>query len=144
MLVERIRERMVEAMKARDAATRGILKVALGEIQARAVRDGRDLTDDEAVAVVRKIVKANEESIAAAPDTGTKERLGRENEILGTLVPRTLDEDETSAALGPVADDLRAAASEGQATGLAMKHLKAQGASVDGRTVAAAVRRLRA
>jgi uncharacterized protein len=48
------------------------------------------------------------------------------------------------AALAPVADAIRAAGNDGQATGVAMKQLKSTGATVDGKTVAAAVKQLRA
>jgi hypothetical protein len=55
-----------------------------------------------------------------------------------------LGEDAVVALLGPVTDAVRGAANDGAATGVAMKHLKASGAAVDGKVVSAAVKRLRA
>jgi hypothetical protein len=43
-----------------------------------------------------------------------------------------------------VKDDIVAAGNDGQATGVAMKLLKSKGAAVDGKTVSAAVRKMRA
>jgi hypothetical protein len=42
-----------------------------------------------------------------------------------------------------VAGAIKAAGNDGQATGVAMKHLKSAGASVDGKTVAEAVKQIR-
>ena len=46
-------------------------------------------------------------------------------------------------ALAPVVDALKAAGNDGQATGVAMKHLKSVGAVVTGKEVTAAVKKLR-
>jgi len=143
MLVETIRRRVVEAMKAGDDIQKSILRVALGEIQAAQVRAGRDLPDPEAEAVLRKLLKANEDSMAVAPHPEQRERLARESEVIRTLLPRTLVGAELEAALGPVRDAIRTAKSAGQATGIAMKHLKAAGAAVEGHEVARVVGAMR-
>ncbi len=71
-------------------------------------------------------------------------RLGQENAYLETLLPRTLDRDAIRKELAPVAAELKAAKSDGQATGLAIKHLKQKGLAVLGEDVSAAVKQLRA
>jgi len=48
------------------------------------------------------------------------------------------------SALAPVHAAIKAAGNEGQATGVAMKHLKSSGATVNGKDVAEAVKRVRA
>jgi uncharacterized protein YqeY len=143
MLIEEIRRRRTEAFKARDMATKEILNVALGEIDTVAARAGRDATDEDCLQVVRKLVKSNEETRAAATDEAQRLALTREIEVLTTLLPKSLDVPEVVAALAPVADALRGAANDGQATGIAMKHLKATGAVVDGKVVSQAVRQVR-
>lgn len=143
MLADEIKKRMLEAMKARDTVTREILGVALGEIQTNEARAGSRASDEEAAQVVRKLVKSNEETLAQATDPEQQRTLRREIEILQGLLPKTLGVDEIVAALGPVADAVRAAKNDGQATGVAMKHLKASGASVSGKDVSEAVKRLR-
>jgi uncharacterized protein YqeY len=143
MLSERIKSRMLEAMKARRTLEKEILRVALGEVQTAESRSGTSLSDEDVAGLLRKLIKSNEESLAATQDEARRRTLEAENRILADLLPRTLTVEEIRDALGEVSSALRAAASAGQATGLAMKHLKAQGAPVQGQDVAAAVRALR-
>ena len=144
MLADEIKKRMLEALKARDTVTREVLGVALGEIQTNAARAGKDASDEEAAAVLRKLVKSNQETLAQATDPEQRTTLEREIQILEGLLPKTLGADEIAALLAPVADEIRAAKNDGQATGVAMKHLKASGANVSGKDVSEAVRKLRA
>jgi uncharacterized protein YqeY len=144
-IVETLRSRALAAMKAKDTVAATILRLAQSEVQALEARQGRALTNDEELGVLRKLVKSNEETLAAA--TGDAERaatLKRETEILKDLLPKAMSAEAIAAALAPVADAVRAAANDGQATGIAMKHLKAQGATVTGNDVAVAVKSLRA
>ncbi|MHC5010898.1 MAG: GatB/YqeY domain-containing protein [Planctomycetota bacterium] len=143
MLSDEIKKRMIQAMKDKQDLEKQILRVALGEIQTVESRTGKKASDEEAAALVRKLVKSNEESLAASEDEEQKQRLARENEVLKDLLPKTMDEGEIVDALEPVAEAIRAAGNDGQATGLAMKHLKAAGAAVTGKDVAHAVRKMR-
>ena len=144
MLVDTIKARAMEAMKSKDALATAILRLALGEIQTLEARSNRAATDDEAAAVVRKLVKSNEETLSVAESADQRATLERELSILRSLLPAAMDEDQIVAALAGVADAIRQAKSDGQATGVAMKHLKAAGAPVSGNDVTAAVKRLRA
>src|SRR5262249_25424033 len=99
--------------------------------------------------IIRKLIAGNDETRRELEGRGqtahpSYERLARENAYLQTLLPRTLDRAAIRRELEPVAAELRAAKSDGQATGLAMKHLKQGGLAVQGEDVAAAVKELRA
>ena len=143
MLVDVIRARAKEAMKSKDVVAREILRVALGEVQTEEARREGGLDDAAVEKILRKLMKSNAETIAATEDAERRATLERENAVIESLLPKTLTEDEVVAVLAPVADQIKAAQADGPATGVAMKHLKSQDAAVDGRTVAAAVRRLR-
>ena len=143
MLVDTIKARALEAMKAKDALATSILRLALGEIQTLEARSNRAATDDEAAAVVRKLVKSNEETLAVAEAPEQRATLERELAILRSVLPAALDVDQIVAALASVEGALKQAKNDGQATGIAMKHLKAAGASVSGNDVTAAVKRIR-
>ncbi len=143
MLLDEIKAQMFRAMKAGQIVEKEILRVAVGEITTEAAREGRKGDDEEARAIVKKLMKSNEESLASGPDAERRSVLEEENRILSAFLPQTLGVDAIVAALGAVAEAVRAAGNEGQATGIAMKHLKASGASVNGKDVAAAVKRLR-
>ena len=143
MLTEEIKKRMRAAMQAHDAVARNILGLALGEIQTAEARANRALGDDEAMAVLRRLLKSNEETLGHAKDDPSRTaELKREIELLSELLPSALSPDAVAAALAPVADALRAATSAGQAMGVAMKHLKSKGAVVEATVVQEAIRRL--
>jgi uncharacterized protein len=143
MLLDEIKAQMFRAMKAGNVLEKEILRVAVGEITTEAAREGRKGDDDEARAIVKKLIKSNDESLATdlAPDK--RAGLVEENRILSAFLPKSLGVEDIVSALSGVADAVKAAGSEGQATGVAMKHLKASGANVNGKDVAEAVKRLR-
>ncbi|QNN22512.1 GatB/YqeY domain-containing protein [Planctomycetales bacterium ZRK34] len=142
MLIDDVKKRMIDAMKAGRAQEKEILRVALGDLQLTQSRTG-SLSDDEAVKVLRKIIKANDETAAVTSDEAVKAKLAEENRILSELLPQTLDQAQIKAALAPVDEAIRNAPNAGAATGVAMKHLKSTGATVDGKDVAQVVAALR-
>ena len=143
-LVDVLRKKALEAMKAKDGVATTILRLAQSEVQALEARVGRPLTDDEAFGAVRKLVKSNEETLAASVgDAEKRATLTREIELLTELLPKGLSAEEIAAALAPVAAAIKAAGNDGQATGVAMKHLKSLGAQVAGTDVAQAVKAIR-
>jgi uncharacterized protein len=143
MVIDTLKAAIARAVKDKDEVARDVLRLALGEVQTAEARGGKPLRDEEVVAIVRKLVKSNEETlVAAAADPGAP-ALRHENEVLSALLPAGLSVAQITEALGPVADAIKAAKNDGQATGIAMKHLKPTGAVVEGTDVAAAVRALR-
>jgi uncharacterized protein YqeY len=144
MLIDEIKARMTRAMRERDEVVRNILGLAVGEIQTAEARANRALGDEEATAVVRKLLKSNEETLAlAGADDARAPALRREIEVLASLLPKSMTVDQIAEALSPIADAIRAAKSDGQAMGVAMKHLKAAGAVVGAPDVQQAVKRVR-
>lgn len=143
MLVDEIKQRIQAAMKAGNTLEKEVLRVVLGEIQTEEAR-GKKADDALATRILKKLVKSNRETLESATDAEQKTALQGEIAILQELLPRSMSVDEIVAALAPVADAIRAAGNDGQGTGIAMKHLKASGAEVDGKDVAQAVKALRA
>jgi uncharacterized protein YqeY len=141
-LLDQIKARMFQSMKA-GTTEKEILKVAMGEITTDAARAGRKGDDEEAMGILKKLVKSNEETIEASQDETQKAVLRAEIAVLSDFLPKSLGLPEIVAALAPVADGIKAAGNDGQATGVAMKHLKSLGAVVNGKDVSAAVRQLR-
>ncbi len=144
MLLDEIKAKMFAAMKSGDVVAREILKVAMGEITTDAARPGRKGDDEETQAILRKLIKSNEETLGNVSGAEQRATLERENEVLKTFLPKSLSVEEIVAALGAVTDAIKAAGNDGQATGVAMKHLKASGAQVSGKDVTEAVKKLRA
>ena len=143
-LIDVLRKNALAAMKAKDSVATTILRLAQSEVQALQARTGRDLTDDEAFGAIRKLVKSNEETLAVVGEDGENSAiLRRELVLLQELLPKRLTVDEIVAAIGSIVEAIKAAGNDGQAMGVAMKHLKSQGAQVAGTDVTAAVKRLR-
>lgn len=144
MLVEDIKKRVNAAVKQGDTVTRDVLRLALGEIQMAEARSNVSPTEADASAALRKLIKSNEETLAALPTGDARiETLEKEIRVLLSFLPAQLSVDQIVLALANQASALRGAGSDGQATGMAMKHLKNVGASVNGADVGAAVKKMR-
>jgi uncharacterized protein len=148
MLIDDLKKAITTAMKGGDTVARDILRLALGEIQttgARKAEKGEDekLTDDETAAIFRKLIKSNEETLGLSGEGERATTLRREIEVLSALLPKGLSLDEIVALLAPVEAQIKEAKSDGQATGVAMKHLKTSGATVQGNDAQAAVKKIR-
>jgi uncharacterized protein len=143
MLLDEIKARMFRAIKEKREVEKEILRVAVGEITTDAARPGRKGDDAEATAIVRRLQKSVEETLASVQDDAQRATLKEELEILAGLLPKALGLDEIVAALAPVADAIRAASGDGPATGIAMKHLKGAGIAADGKLASEAVKRVR-
>jgi uncharacterized protein YqeY len=144
-----LQAKLREAMKAKDDLARDLLRVVLGEVSTRRARTGKEPGDDEVHGIIRKLIAGNDETRGELERRGQTtheayERLGRENAYLETLLPKTLDAAAIRKELEGIAAALRGARNDGQATGLALKHLKGKGLAVQGEDVAAVVRQLRA
>ena len=143
MLVDDLKKRIASAVKDGDSVARDVLRLALGEIQTAEARKNAPLSDEEAAAVLRKLVKSNDETLAVSAEGDAAVALRRENEVLAALLPKGLSTEEIVAALADQHSPIKAAKNDGQATGIAMKHLKASGKTATGTDVAAAVKAIR-
>ena len=143
-----LQAKLQEAVKARDDLARDLLRVIMGEVSTRKARTGKEPRDDEVHAIIRSMIASNSETRKELEQRGRTThdaygRLARENTYLETLLPKTLEQAAIRKELEAIAAELTAAKNDGQATGLAMKHLKQKGLAVLGEDVAAAVRQLR-
>ena len=138
-----LKQRIFQAMKDKNILEKELLRVLLGDLELAETRTGQDLSEKEEQQIVRRMVKSNRETAALVTDGDETRKLEAEHAILEGLLPQTLSVDEIVAALEPVAETIQGAGNAGQATGIAMKHLKPQGLEVDGKDVAQAVQQLR-
>jgi uncharacterized protein YqeY len=143
-LKDEIKQRMFAAMKAQNTIEKEILRVATGEITMAIARaPSGTISDEEVQGILKKLVKSNSEALAAGPDADRKAALEQEIAIIESLLPKRLSVEEIAGALAGVAAQIKAAAGPGPAMGVAMKTLKASGAEVDSKDVAAAIAQLR-
>lgn len=142
-LVEELKKRITSSVKEGDTVARDVLRLALGEIQTAEARKAATLSEEEAAAALRKLVKSNEETLGLTTDGERSAALKKEIEVLTSLLPKSMSVDEIVAALASQVDAIKAAKADGQAVGVAMKHLKSTGASVTGNDVQVAVKKIR-
>jgi uncharacterized protein YqeY len=147
-MLEALRERLTAARKAGETAKMNVLQVVLGDASMVEARTGHKASDEEVEKIIRKVLLGNQETMGHLEQRGqagaeAHAKLAAESAFLQSLLPQTLSVDAIAAELAAVADALRGAKNDGQATGVAMKHLKGKGLRVLGDDVAAAVRSLR-
>ena len=103
-LRERFSEAMKAAMKARETKRLGAVRLMMAEVQKQgiAVRN-ENLSDEEILGVLAKMIKQREDSAAAIYDQGGRPELaaGERDEIavIREFMPRQLSPEETRAAV---------------------------------------------
>ena len=128
-LKEKVRQTFEEAKRAGNREAKNLLSVILGDISTAEARGGKDIADAEVEKLLRKMVESNTETVSQLKTHGRSDDpqvavLEREIAVLKSLLPQTLDPHAIIKALEPVRADIIAAKNDGQATGVAMKHLK--------------------
>jgi len=123
--------------------------IILGDIGTAEARSGKEIADADVEKILRKMVESNTETLEQLRshqrgDDPQVAVLERENTLLKALLPATLDADAIGKALAAVRAEIANAKSDGQATGVAMKHLKGLSLNAQGQDVATAVKQIRA
>jgi uncharacterized protein len=118
---EQITADLKEAMKARDQVRLDTLRSVLSAFTYKRVEAGHDPTDDEQLALVQKLVKQRNDSIAEfgkAGRTELVEKETRERDILQKYLPAQKSADEVRAIVREAIGGIPA---EGRNQGAAMK-----------------------
>ncbi|CAM3002395.1 GatB/YqeY domain-containing protein [Vibrio diazotrophicus] len=107
-LIDNLREEQKLAMKAKDKARLGTIRLALSAIKQREVDEKITLTDDDIVAVLTKMVKQRRDSVSqyeAANRLDLAEVEQAEITILEEFMPQPLSEEEVLALIeGAIAE----------------------------------------
>ena len=143
-LQTRLADDMKAAMKARDTAARDTLRMLVAACKNRAVELGRgpqgDLSDDEVQALLTTERKRRDEAAAGFEEGGRPEQAAAERaeaELIAGYLPQQLDDDELTALVAAVVEDLGADAGMGP---LMKESLARADGRADGKRVNAAVR----
>jgi uncharacterized protein len=101
-LTEKIRAELTAAMKARDAVRLSTLRMLQSAFKYQQIESGHELSDEEAMTVIRNAVKQRLDSIEQytkgnRPELAEKER--GEMELLKTWLPADLTDDEIEAGI---------------------------------------------
>lgn len=143
-LQERVNLDVTAAMRARDAARLGALRLLKSALTNRAVEKGRELDDAEAQQVIATLIKQRRESIEQF-DRGGRGDLARKEEaeiaVLESYQPPAASEAELAAAIEEAVRET--GASSPRDMGKVMKAVmpRLAGRTADGRIVSEMVRR---
>ena len=111
-LKEQITEDMKTAMRAKETARLGTIRLLLAAMKQREVDERIELTDADVIGVIEKMLKQRRDSIAAyesAKRTDLADIEKFEVSVLQTYLPKQLSEDEIKAILDKVVVDTGAA-----------------------------------
>jgi len=147
-LLETLKEKLTEYRRAHKPVEMAVLQVVLGDASTLEARSGNKASDEEVEKLIRKTILGNQETLSILEQRGmagteNHAKLTTENALLQSLLPPSLSVEEIVAALDDVNDAIKAAKNDGQATGIAMKHVKSLKVRAQGDDVAAAVRKIR-
>jgi uncharacterized protein len=142
-VVEQVEKDLVAAMKAREELRLSCLRMTKAALKNKQIELGKPLTDDQAFAVLRTLVKQRRDSVeqfrkGGREDLATKEEA--ESEILQAYLPAEASDEEISAAVTAAIEETGAHGP--QDLGKTMKAAMARlaGKSADGKRVSQMVR----
>ncbi|WP_018413213.1 GatB/YqeY domain-containing protein [Methyloversatilis thermotolerans] len=104
-LKERVSEDMKAAMRAKDSARLGTIRLLMAAIKQKEVDDRITLDDDQVIAVIDKMIKQRRDSIGQYESAGRQDLADAEKfelEILTAYMPQQMSADEVRAAIAAV------------------------------------------
>ena len=110
-LKAQITEDMKTAMRAKDSARLGTIRLLMAAIKQREVDERITLDDAAIVGVVDKLIKQRKDSIAAFQSAGRTDLVDKESAeltVLQAYLPARLSAEEITAAVGAIVADLGA------------------------------------
>ncbi|PYK26057.1 MAG: glutamyl-tRNA amidotransferase [Verrucomicrobia bacterium] len=145
-LQERVDSDLKEAMRAKEATKLGVLRMLKSALKYAAIAKSgaeAELSDGEAVQVIRKQAKQRQDSIESFEKGGRAELADKEKEelaILNTYLPQAMNQDELAKVVRETIAEL-GATSKAQ-MGVVMKALQGKVAGrADGKTLSAEVQK---
>ena len=111
-LKDKITEDMKTAMRAKEAARLGTIRLLLAAMKQKEVDERVTLEDGAVLAIIEKMVKQRRESIATYETAGRTDLADQEKFEIGVIeayLPKQMDEAETKAAITALVAELGAA-----------------------------------
>src|SRR6266446_2294486 len=137
---ERIDSDLKESMRAKNASKVGVLRMLKSALKYAAIEKSRakgELTDTEAVLVIRRQAKQRQDSIDSFEKGGRAELAAKEKEelsILNTYLPQAMSADELSKIVSETIKEVGATSKAQMGAVMKAVQVKAAGRA-DGRTL---------
>jgi uncharacterized protein YqeY len=105
-LRDRFTDAMKTAMKAKDPKRLGAIRLMLADVQKQGIANkNENLSDDEILAVLARMIKQREDSVVAFEAGGRPELAANERDeiaVIREFMPKQMSEDEARAAIKDV------------------------------------------
>ncbi len=143
-LVEQLNADLRDAMRQGEQTRRDTLRLALAALHNAQIASGKELTDDDALAVLAKEAKQRRESIEEFGKAERAELVAKEQaelDVLSGYLPAAASRDEIAAAARKVVEELGASGPKdiGKVMPVLMQQFRGR---ADGRDINEAVREL--
>ena len=143
-LTEKIRADLTAAMKAQEKERLSVIRMLQSAVKNEQINAGHELSDEEAMSVIRKAVKQRQDSVEQYTNAGRADLADKEAseiEILKTYLPAELSAEELESGLREIIESTGAQSKKD--LGKVMKEATARfKGRVDGRKIQEAVSRL--
>jgi len=110
-LFDTIQSDMYAAMKSGDKHKTGTLRVALSTLKDKKIEKREDLTEVEAIKIIKNLVKQRKEAADIYKENGRNDLMKNENtelEILNAYLPQMMSEDDLRTLVKKVVEDIGA------------------------------------
>ena len=143
-LTDKVRADMTEAMKAQEKERLSTLRMLQSALKNEQINLGHELSDEEAMTVIRKAVKQRQDSVEQFTNAGRTEMAAKEQsemELLRTYLPAELSAEELESGIREIIEATGAQSKKDM--GKVMKEATARfKGRVDGKKVQEVVSRL--
>lgn len=102
-LKEQIADDMKSAMRAKDSAKLGAIRMLMAAIKQKEIDERKELADTEVLGVIEKMIKQRRDSIAQFESGGRQDLADREKaelEVLSAYMPAALSREEIQKEVG--------------------------------------------
>ena len=140
---QQVEKDLVAAMKAREELRLSVLRMAKTALKHKQVELGKALSDDEATAVLRTLVKQRRDSVEQFRKGGREDLAAKEEaetEILQTYLPAAASDEEIVAAVAAAIAETGASGPQDLGKVMKVAMQKLAGTNADGKRVNQAVR----
>ena len=134
---------LTAAMKAKDAARTGTLRMVKAALMNRQIEKGDELTDDEVQKALGSLVKQRRDSIDQYEKAGRSELAAKEADeiaVIETYLPQAATATEIEAAVAAAVADTGASTMKDMGTVMKAALANLAGKSADGKAVSEAVK----
>lgn len=98
-LLQKIKDRQLQARKQKDSVTATSLSTLLGEIVQIGKRENKESTDTECVSVIKKFLKDLDTMLENTSELFALQRIEREKELLASFLPKQFSAEEIQEIL---------------------------------------------